>query len=397
MQKKITTKNRFAAYGGISLVLFLSIFVFPVFPKCYIEGAGLTPFKVISEYIICGILVAAGAALYRRRNDVDPVMFGFLMAALAVTVASEIAFTHYVSVYGPANQIGHMLKLISSYLIYRAIVARGLLSPYQSMFRELAQSQKELERYSRVLETRVAERTRELEQSNRELRHLSGQLVHAEEKERRRIARDLHDSIGQTLSAIKLTVENAAETLGQRVDSRHLKELETLVPMARTAIDEVRRIIMDLRPPVLEKGILHTIGTVCRDFERLHPDIRIQTDLSVAEDQVPEEIKVPIFRLLQEALHNIDKHSNASSVDVIFCLEGDRLRFEVADNGKGFDPQTAESGFAQSGFGLKGMRERAELSGAGFQIQSRPGGGTRVQVDWPIAPGPEAAAAGHLF
>ena len=392
--RKADYRAAFAVYGGISLVLFLSIFVFPVFPKCYVEGTGLTAFKIISEYIICGILIAAAAALYRRRKDVDPVMFGFLMAALAVTVASEIAFTQYVSVYGPANQIGHMLKLISSYLIYRGIVARGLLSPYQNMFRELARSQKELERYSRALEARVAERTRDLEESNRELRYLSGQLVHAEETERRRIARDLHDSIGQTLSAIKLTVENAADTLGQRVDRRYLKELETLVPMARTAIDEVRRIIMNLRPPVLEKGILHTIGTVCRDFERLHPDIRVQTDLSVTEDQVPEEIRVPVFRLLQEALHNIDKHSNASSVNVIFCLEADRLRFEVADDGKGFDPQAAESGYGQSGFGLKGMRERAELSGAGFQIQSRPGGGTRVQVDWPAATGPEAAAAG---
>ncbi|MFO7861247.1 MAG: MASE3 domain-containing protein, partial [Desulfosalsimonas sp.] len=339
--RKADYRVAFAAYGGISLVLFLSIFVFPVFPKCYVQGAGLTPFKVISEYIICGILIAAGAALYRQRKDVDPVMFKFLMAALAVTAASEMAFTQYVSVYGPANQIGHMLKLISSYLIYRAIVARGLLSPYQSMFRELERSRKALERYSRSLENRVAERTRELEESNRELRYLSGRLVHAEEKERRRIARDLHDSIGQTLSAIKLTVENAAEKLGQRVDQRHLKELETLVPMARTAIDEVRRIIMDLRPPVLEKGVLHTIGAVCRDFDRLHPDIRVETRLSVTEDQVPEDVKVPVFRLLQEALHNIDKHSNASRVQVIFSLEADGLCFEVADDGKGFDLQAA--------------------------------------------------------
>ncbi|MCF8037559.1 MAG: hypothetical protein K9K62_11865, partial [Desulfobacteraceae bacterium] len=149
-----------ALYGAVSLALFVLIFPLDLFPRCYIQGVGLTPFKIASEYLICLILLAAGVVLYLRRGAVDPVMTRMLLASIGFTIASEIAFTNYVSVYGPANMIGHLLKIVSSYLVYRAIVAHGLLAPYKSMFRELAASKNELERYSQSLESCVADRTR---------------------------------------------------------------------------------------------------------------------------------------------------------------------------------------------------------------------------------------------
>lgn len=376
-------------YSVVFSALVLLVFVFHRFPVCFIEGQGLTPFKVISEYIICAILGGAAAAIYRQRRTVDPVMFRFLLASIGFTVASEIAFTNYVSVYGRANMVGHLLKIVSFYLIYRAIVAHGLLAPYRSMFRELTAKKNELENYSRSLESRVAERTRELEKSNRELRFLSAQLVTAEEKERKRIARDLHDSIGQSLSAIKLSLENALSRLGP--DER--SALERIVFMIRTAVSEVRRIIMDIRPSVLDCGIMATIESMRRDFAGLYPDIRVETRLSADEGRIPEDVKMIIFRLLQEALNNIGKHSGARHVNIVLAHDNGRIRFEVTDDGRGFDLQRAVGDQGRNGFGLTSMRERTELSGGSFSIRTRPGAGTSIRAAWTARPPADRTAA----
>ncbi|MCF8095498.1 MAG: hypothetical protein K9J79_09095 [Desulfobacteraceae bacterium] len=381
--RRINHHMVFWIYLAVSAVIFAMIFRFHVFPESYVEGRGLTQFKIISEYIISCILIAAAIVLYRRRGEVDGVMFRLLFASIGFTVASEIAFTNYVSVYGPANMTGHLLKVVSSYLIYRAIVVHGLRTPYKSMFRELAASKSELERYSQSLESCVAERTQELEQSNQELRYLSSQLVNAEQKERKRIARDLHDSIGQSLSAIKLSMENMSSSLSSRLDKKDAASLEKVVSMSREAILEVRRIIMNLRPPALDGGIKATIESLCREFNSFYPDILIEKNLQIEEDQVPENVKTSMFRLLQESLNNIGRHSGAGNVRVFLLTENGRIRFEVADDGKGFDPQTAAAAQAESGFGIAGMRERAELSGGQLHIRTGRGSGTSIVAIWP--------------
>ncbi|MFP4452057.1 MAG: MASE3 domain-containing protein [Desulfobacterales bacterium] len=381
--RRIDHRIVFGIYLAVTGALFLMIFGIRVFPDCYIDGLGLTSFKVISEYIICAVLIAAGIALYSRRAAVDGIMFKLLLASIGFTVASEIAFTNYVSVYGPANMAGQLFKIVSSYLIYRAIVVHGLRTPYKSMFRELSASKSELERYSESLESCVAERTQELEESNRELRYLSGQLVTAEQEERKRIARDLHDSISQSLSAIKLSVENISSSLDARLDNKEKASLEKIVSMSKEAIQEVRRIIMNLRPPALDDGISATIDSLCREFTNFYPDIHIKKKLEIEEDRLPEEVKATIFRLFQEALTNIGRHSGAGRVDVSLSAKNGRIRFQVADDGKGFDPKGVSASKAGSGFGLAGMRERAEISGGGFYIRTRPGAGTSITVIWP--------------
>ncbi len=375
----------FAAYASVSILLFLAVFKFHCFPKCYIEGVGLTPFKIFSEYLICAILLTAAIRLYRRRHDVDPTMNRLLLAAIGFSIATELAFTLYVDVYGIMNMVGHLLKIISFYLVYRAIVAHGLLKPYTSMFRELSESKALLERYSQRLESRVVERTGQLEKSNRELRKLSDQLVTAEESERTRIARDLHDSIGQSLSAIKFFVENAVFNLGDRLNSEDRGLLEKLVPMIKSAIDDVRRIIRNLRPSIInDLGLVAGISWLCREFGAVYTEMTIERYLELVEHELPEAIKEPAFRLLQEALNNIGKHSGARSISVVLTRRNGRICLEVNDDGAGFDAGVVlNAEFRGSGFGLVGMRERAELSGAEFVIDSRPGEGTRICAAWP--------------
>jgi signal transduction histidine kinase len=373
-------------YSVLSVFLFLLMFIYRVFPEAYIEGSGLTAFKIFSEYLICAILAGAAAMLYRRRKDLHMVIYRLLMVAIGFTIAQELAFTLYTDVYGPANLLGHLFKIVSFYLVYRAVLAHGLLRPYRSMFRKLHASKAALEQYSRELESRVAERTRALEASNRQLKYLSQKLMTAEDDERRRIARDLHDSIGQSLSAIKVHVENSVNDIGGRLQADDRMRLKNLVPMIKTAITDVKRIIRNLRPSMLDElGIVATINWICREFNTVYPDIRIEKKLEVDDHHVPEMLKTPIFRLLQEALNNIGKHSGASRIEISLARRDGQIWLEIRDDGCGFDPQSAGQHTAQaSGFGLAGMRERAEICGASFRIDSSPGEGTRIATKWPL-------------
>ena len=134
--RRIHPGKWFLFYGGVFILATAAIFG-GLFPACYVEGKGLTPFKIVSEYIICLILSAAGGVLLKRRQLFAPSAFRLLAAAIALTIGAELAFTFYVSVYGLSNLIGHFFKLGSFYLIYLALVESGLRKPFSMMFREL--------------------------------------------------------------------------------------------------------------------------------------------------------------------------------------------------------------------------------------------------------------------
>ncbi len=131
----------FSAYLAAVLLVLGSIFYWSIFPDCFIEGVGLTPFKKVSEYIIALILVLSIALLVRRRQAFDRGVLQLLVASLAVTIVSELAFTLYVHAYGLFNLIGHYFKIISFYLIYKAIIQTGLVQPYDLLFRNLKNSE----------------------------------------------------------------------------------------------------------------------------------------------------------------------------------------------------------------------------------------------------------------
>lgn len=129
-------------YSGLCILFFSSLFIWPLFPDCFIEGSGITAFKKVSEYIISLIVMIAIAILYWRRNYLNQSFFKLIIISLLLTVSSEIAFTFYVSVYGISNIVGHLLKIVSFYLIYRAVIVITLTTPYNSLFRELVESKK---------------------------------------------------------------------------------------------------------------------------------------------------------------------------------------------------------------------------------------------------------------
>ena len=222
-----------------------------------------------------------------------------------------------------------------------------------------------------------------LKKSEKILRFLSAQLLQAHENERKRIARELHDTIAQNLAGIKFYLSHKIESIG---DDQFLsfKALQPAVEMADRSIREVRRIITDLRPPCIDDlGILATINWHCRQFKKKYPDITIVQEFEIDECDVPDPLKLIIYRVLQESLNNVAKHSGADKVKLAIKKEQNTLVFMVEDNGSGFDIINALSPKqTEKGWGIIGMKERTELSGGCFSIESTMEKGTKVLISW---------------
>ena len=143
-RRRLKPSPVFAVYTTAVILLLGSIFFWNIFPDCFVEGAGLTPFKKISEYIICLILVAAIVRLWPRRAELDARVFHLLIASITVTIVSELSFTLYIDAYGLPNMVGHLLKIVSFYLMYKAFIEAGIARPFGLMFREIKQSEEAL-------------------------------------------------------------------------------------------------------------------------------------------------------------------------------------------------------------------------------------------------------------
>jgi PAS domain S-box-containing protein len=219
--------------------------------------------------------------------------------------------------------------------------------------------------------------------SERELSVLSEKLLLTQEVERKRIALELHDGIGQSLSAIKFGVESALQSCGKNTPQESREYLNSVVDKLRNAINEVRSISMGLRPSMLDDlGLVATIGWFCREFQSLHPTIRIKKQVELEESEVPDVLKIVVFRILQEALNNIGKHAGASSVSVELTRTDGSLRLVVEDDGRGISSEVLRAG---KGLGLGSMKERAKLSCGRLTVDTTHSTGTVVQVVWPLA------------
>jgi signal transduction histidine kinase len=224
-----------------------------------------------------------------------------------------------------------------------------------------------------------------LTKSEEELRILSSQLLTAQELERGRIARELHDGIGQSLSAVKFRVEDAVGQIAKGSPDSGAHSLNSLIPTIQSTVEEVRRITMALRPSTLDDlGILATIAWFCREFQETYANVRIQKEIDIAETDIPESLKTVIYRVLQEALNNVAKHSGAGSVTIFLAKRADTIELTIEDNGRGFDLKEAlDIDGSERGFGLGSMKERIELSGGSFSLESVRREGTTVRASWP--------------
>jgi signal transduction histidine kinase len=220
-----------------------------------------------------------------------------------------------------------------------------------------------------------------LRESEARNRYLSSQLLVAQEAERQRIAGDLHDDIGHRLINMKLLIEPLLTWIRKEGPETEAKRLESLALILDGTSAEVKRMQQNLRPSMLEDiGLLITIGWLCREFGEVHSGVRIDQDLNIEERQIPDSLKLVIFRILQEVLNNVAKHSKASLVRLSLRKVKEEIELIVSDNGEGFDVKE----MPRHGLGLVSMRERAELSHGNFSIQSDRGKGTVLRVTWAL-------------
>jgi signal transduction histidine kinase len=251
---------------------------------------------------------------------------------------------------------------------------------------ERKKAQEALRKAHDELEIRVSERTRDLARANEELRLLSSRLMTVQEDERKRVASDLHDTIGSSLVGIKYKVELALQ--GMRKAPENVTEsLDGVLPSIREAIDECRRIQLDLRPSMIDDlGLLATLSWFSRTFEQTYPAIRIEQKMDITEGEIPDHLKIVVLRVAQEALNNIAKHSRADRVRFSLRKRDDRMELVLEDNGRGFSLEEVHARKTSGeGFGFTSMKERASLSGGSFEIESVAGKGTIITASWPFS------------
>jgi signal transduction histidine kinase len=233
-----------------------------------------------------------------------------------------------------------------------------------------------------ITERRKAEKA--VRESTEQINMLSSKLLQAEEKERKRIAKDIHDILGSSLTAIKYMIEKQIDETGNNT-VQGKEGLDQVVAMVRDAIKETKRISRSLRPLMLDDlGLLATINWGCREFNNVYSDIRVEKTLEIQEEAIPEPLKSVIYKLLQEALNNAAKHSGASLVRLILRRKEGRIELVVEDNGRGFYLEEIAAGeVLDNRMGLVSMRERAELFGGSFVIESSTERGTTIRASWP--------------
>jgi signal transduction histidine kinase len=223
-----------------------------------------------------------------------------------------------------------------------------------------------------------------LKESENHLRVLATQLLTAQENERKLVAGEIHDSIGSSLTAVKFKVEDAIQQVEQGVVAS--ESLKGLISTVQHAIEESRRIQMNLRPSMLDDlGILTTLNWHCREFQKIFCHISIEKKIDISEDDVPHSLKTVIYRIFQEALNNISKHSRADLISFSLRKNSGSIELTIQDNGQGFDVEKISSTeSSRKGMGLGNMRERTELSGGYFSIESGKESGTVIRALWPI-------------
>lgn len=261
----------------------------------------------------------------------------------------------------------------------------------------LKQSLEDLAAANAELEQRVADRTRELAAANQALQdreqvrqQLLRKVITAQEDERKRLARELHDETLQTITALSVRLDTA---LAAAPDGEGRAQLEQARALTALSLDELRRLMHDLRPSALDDLGLVAALRWYADRQLAARGLVVRFEVEADDLRLPYELETALFRAAQEAMNNVARHAGAEMVLIQVVAEGGRVRIDIEDDGRGFDRQSVVPRPDNlRGLGLLGMRERVELFDGRIEIDSAPGQGTHVFIDVPV---PETTAHGQ--
>jgi signal transduction histidine kinase len=234
------------------------------------------------------------------------------------------------------------------------------------------------------LEGQAASRYAEVMEARGQLKNLSARLVETQEEERRVLSRELHDEVGQSLSAILVGLSNLSAAMRGNARAQMENEITGLRGIVEATVRMVRNITLLLRPSMLDDlGLIPALEWQAREVSR-QTGLRVDVAAGGVSDELPEEFKTCIYRVVQEALHNVTRHAAAGSVRIVAQQESQRLLLSIQDDGQGFDVKRSR------GLGLLGMEERVAHLGGTLQLLSEPGRGTLISVILPLVASPTA-------
>ncbi|MBK9166054.1 MAG: sensor histidine kinase [Bryobacterales bacterium] len=241
--------------------------------------------------------------------------------------------------------------------------------------------------FSVRLEQKYEEEHKRLLDARQDLRRLSARLVAAQEQERQTLSRELHDQVGQTLTAMKIDITRAEQQLDPS-QAAIAERLQRARRGAEETLEIIRRMSMLLRPSMLDDiGLSAALSWYTRQFSE-NTGIRVNLSDDSTADQFSEAQKTSLYRIVQEALTNVARHAEARAVRIQLRSEDERYRVEIEDDGKGFTPAAHPKGL-----GLIGIQERIDEMDGAFDLASIPGGGTRLSITIPVhEPAREATA-----
>ncbi len=229
-----------------------------------------------------------------------------------------------------------------------------------------------------MMEAELQQRYEEGQRARQELQELSARLVSAQEEERRTISRELHDEVGQSLSALLMEAGNAAARVSP--DSTEVRRhVESIKRLAEASVQVIRNMSLLLRPSMLDDlGLVPALEWQAREVSK-RTGLRVQVTADENASELPDEHKTCIYRVVQEALHNCARHAQAHNVTVEVRQQPSQIVLTVEDDGHGFDARRVR------GLGLVGMEERVHHLGGALRVKSRPGAGTTIAVELPLA------------
>ena len=425
-RRKLNPYRAMLAYTAVTEILLAAILCWDVFPACVVDGEGLTRFKQVSEYAIALILLGSLALLYRERTRLDRTVFRFIAASILLTIASELSFTFSLSLSGPSNMTGHLLKVLSFYLIYRAIIETGLTKPFSLLLRDLKQKDVALARSHRDLEKRVEQRTAELAESNEMLRN---EMVQRERAEA--VGRDMEvqlrqqqklEAIGLLAGGIAHEVNNPINGImnyAQLIKDAVGEDSVTVANYTTEIIHETERVaalVRDLLAFARQDKQSHSPARVIDIVDGTLSLIRtvIRSDQITLDVEVPEDLPKVICRSqqIQQVLMNLMTNARDALNDRYQGYDGDKrmavtarqiekegmrwIRITVEDHGPGIPPNIQKRMFDPfftskprergTGLGLSISHGIAKEHGGHLTFEAEPGEFTRFHVDLPLPP-----------
>lgn len=351
--------------------------------------------EVIEAYLPeCEVVTATSAAVGLRhaaREPVDgalidlqmPVMDGIEMCRRlkAEPATARMPVMLLTSHRADPTTKARGLEAGADDFISRPIDNLELIGRIRVMLR-IKRAEDELRTMNAHLEELVALRTEKLREAVRRQAMLSQRVLAAQEDERARLSRELHDELGQVLTALQYEIA-WLRGLVSTDPGQAARSFDTATEMVQSAVGELRRICRGLRPPLLDDlGVEAALRSLVEEVgQRVGLITEISISIDGVADRVSPEVSLCTYRVLQESLNNVARHADATKVTVTLEPESDELVLSVADDGCGFDPNaTVGSG----GSGIDGMRERASVVGGSLEIESQPSGGTTIVLRSPL-------------